>query len=200
MHKLLFASTNAGKLSEIREVASEHFIEVYSIDEYRKLHNLSALPEIDESAKTYEGNAEIKANIVFEWAKNFASLADDSGLEVEALGGGPGVLTARYAGVGASSNDKIIKLLKELEGVDNRQAKFVSCLNLKISDNQIITARAELIGSIALTPYGSGGFGYDPVFIPDGYKETLSELKEKKVEVATHRIKALQMLFQKIKN
>ena len=125
-------------------------------------------------------------------------MADDSGLEVEALNNMPGVETANYAGKAAGSEANIKKLLVALNNEKNRRARFVCFLLLKNNENEYIDSIGYLNGKISESPSGSGGFGYDPIFIPDGYSESLSSLKAQNIEIETHRVIALKKLFLKL--
>ncbi len=202
--EILFASGNKGKISEIREIASEFpSIKILAPLELSEVISKNGSPpDVVEDGVTYEENAALKSRAFFAWS-NIPSLADDAGLEVLALNGAPGVISARYAGEPSNAQNNIDKLLKELSGVKDRRAKFVSFLNLKISDRKgevvEIVAQASLEGEIALVPSGAGGFGYDPIFIPTGHKESLSALKERGIKVPTHRILSTRKLFTELK-
>lgn len=193
---ILFASGNKGKLAEVREIASTIGLEVFSPEELRNLKNLPPVPEVEESAETYHENAKLKADSLYVWSKGFPTLSDDSGLEVAALGGAPGVSTARYAGIGASNDQNITKLLEAMKGQTDRSARFVCHLCFRRGDDKYETTEAYMQGAVGTNKYGNGGFGYDPILIPHGYAETLAELKEKHIEVPTHRILALRKLFK----
>ena len=162
------------------------------------------VPDVAEHADSYHGNARLKADSFFRWC-GLPSLADDTGLEVDALGGRPGVHSARYAGPHGRSEDNIRKLLREISqspslGKKGRRARFVCHLVLKFGDGQYVENHAELMGEIGFAPHGHGGFGYDSVFIVDGYGKTLAELKEKDLPVKTHRILALEKLLSGLRS
>ncbi len=195
MIQLLFASTNKGKLVEVREIAREFGITIVSPSE---ICGGKDVPEVEESAATYKGNAQLKGEAFMKWS-GLPSLSDDTGLEVEALGGRPGVFSARYAGPRADPKKNIEKLLEVLKKEQNRKARFYSYLYLSDPHKPSRSAEGVLSGSIAKTPEGGGGFGYDSVFLVEGHNKTLASLKESGVKVETHRIKALRALFAKLK-
>lgn len=202
---LLFASSNEGKLVEVREIAASFSFRVLTPLELQEEASLfsglhspeGTIPEVKESADSYLGNARLKAEAFYNWS-GMASLADDAGLEVDALGGAPGVFSSRYAGLRASSPDNIQKLLAALAEAKDRSARFRSVLLLKLNKTQELIAEATLSGVIAEQVDGSGGFGYDSVFVVDGYAKTLARLKEERVVVKTHRILALEQLFRSL--
>jgi XTP/dITP diphosphohydrolase len=189
---LLFATTNKGKLVEAQKLADQYEITLYSLDQLSS--KLGAVPEVIEDLDSYYGNAHKKASSYFSWS-NQPTLADDTGLEVEALLGAPGVLSARYAGENASARANSDKLLHALEGKTNRKAKFICTLVFIDADSTISSVNAELKGEIADSPSGTGGFGYDSIFYIPELKMTLSEAKENGMAVETHRIKALKELL-----
>ena len=183
--KFVFATNNAHKLKEVKAILGNE-IEVLSLKE------IGCVADIPETADTLEGNALQKAEYIY---NNYQlnCFADDTGLEVEALNGAPGVYSARYAGEGHDSEANMQKLLKELEGKENRNAQFRTAFAL------IIDGKKELFegivkGKIITQKKGSEGFGYDPLFVPDGYTETFAELgadiknKISHRAVATHKL------------
>lgn len=192
--EILFASGNSGKLSEVRATAAEHGVRVLAPSDIG-----GAPPEVEESASDYLGNARLKAHAFFAWS-GIPSLSDDTGLEVDALNGRPGVLSARYAGPSASPADNIAKLLGELHGATNRSARFYCVLYAILDERNHMTAEAVLEGEIAQAPRGGGGFGYDSVFVVRGTGRTLAELKHEGSPVETHRIKACRNLFTKLRD
>lgn len=189
---ILFASTNRGKLVEVRQIAGEFGIAIRDLAELEPERGLA--PEVDESADSYEGNARLKAEAYAAWS-GMITLADDTGLEVAALGGKPGVRSARYAGPDADGAANRTRLLGELTGVDQREARFVCVLVLVVPEGAGRESRAALEGRISLNAAGSGGFGYDSIFFLPQYGMTLAEAKAQQVSVETHRIKALRQLF-----
>lgn len=180
--KLVFATTNTGKLAELRELVTG--VEVLSAAE--------AAPGLDvvEDRDTFLGNAEKKAR-EFLAATGLPSLADDSGLSVEALGGRPGVLSARYAPTDA---ERIAKLLAELEGVMNRKAHFTCALCLALPSGELETALGELHGVIGAAPRGEHGFGYDPLFVVPSLGKTLAELTRQQKAGLSHRGLAMRKM------
>lgn len=193
---LLFASTNPGKFTEMQRVFDSYNITIlFALNE----KSLTLLPKkppphVEETGKSYLENASIKAQAFYEWA-NLPTIADDAGLEVQALHGAPGLFSARYAGTGASSQDNIDKLLRALKGQENRQACFISSLVLKIDNKTTFRSEGRLWGEITREPKGRGGFGYDSIFMLQGAGETLAELKERSAEVDSHRVIAVKQLF-----
>ena len=152
MKDLVFATHNAHKLEEIRAILKEYNI--------LGLNDINCHTDIIEDARTLEGNAIIKANFVTN-NYNINCFADDTGLEVEALDGAPGVYSARYAGENATDEDRIKKLLGEMEGVEDRRAKFVTSVAVIFPDGKEITAMGEVNGTILNEPQGNNGFGYN---------------------------------------
>mgnify|MGYP001319063193 CR=1 FL=1 len=193
--RILFASANQGKLQEAQETARPYSIEIIGAQQISLEYNLPDIPQVSESGKNYLENAALKAQAFFLWSGGLPTLADDSGLEVKALGFAPGVLSARYAGECADDTDNVNKLLRELEGVVDRSASFLCYLYLKTGQSTYLTAHGELRGRIAHRPSGSGGFGYDPLFIPEGYEKSLAYLKQSRGAPKTHRVAAFEKLF-----
>jgi XTP/dITP diphosphohydrolase len=150
-------------------------------------------PEVEETEDTLEGNALLKARSVAA-ITGLAAVADDTGLEVRALGGAPGVFTARYAGPDATYADNVAKLLIELEGVEDRRARFRTAVALVDPAGGEVVVEGALDGSIGTEPRGTGGFGYDPVFVVDG--RTLAEIPPAEKNAISHRGRALQALAQ----
>ena len=191
--RFILASNNKGKLREMKAILSELGAEVISQGEA----GLSL--EAEETGATFEENALIKARAACEALKEPA-IADDSGLAVEALGGAPGVYSARYGGnVCKSDMDRVRLLLKNLESEKNRNAKFVSCIACVFPNGNVITARGECEGVIALTPRGEHGFGYDPVFELPEKGKTMAELSDVEKNAVSHRGKALKIFEMKLR-
>lgn len=191
---LVIATGNAGKLREIRVMLSGF------LGEIRTLHDhFDVLPEIAEDGDTFFENACIKANWVYKKLGLWA-LADDSGLSVDALGGSPGVMSARFAGepVNIAANNE--KLLTLLHGVpfDKRTARFTSATVLRIDEKTLLQAQGYCEGHITTEPKGNGGFGYDPLFVPDGYNVTFAQLCDEEKNRISHRGKALEGLKEKL--
>ncbi len=191
MVDILFASSNSGKAIEVRKICSRHGYKVHTADELISV--CGPPPTVEEGIESYLTNASLKATAYFNWS-GMPALGDDSGLEVEVLDNAPGISSARYAGEGTSSHDNIRKLLSNLKQATNRKAFFRAVLSFTTDGQRYIESTGILKGQIAQSPRGSGGFGYDSVFIPDGFAETLAQLKERGEFVATHRVLALEQL------
>jgi len=188
MKKLVFASNNAHKLSEIRAILGDR-LEIIS------LSDLQCHDEIPETADTLEGNALIKARYVWEHYGLYC-FADDTGLEVEALGGAPGVYSARFAGEHASFEDNVSLLLERLSGVAApRRARFRTVIAL-IDEYGTHFFEGSVDGEITLERSGAHGFGYDPVFRPEGREETFAQLTEQEKNSMSHRGRAVQKLVR----
>lgn len=186
MRKLVFATNNAHKLEEVRAILGEN-IEVLSLDD------IGCHADIPETAETLEGNAALKAEYIYEHY-GLDCFADDTGLEVEALDGAPGVYSARYAGgEGHDSEANMKKLLKELEGKDNRRAQFRTAICLIESGKEYLF-EGIVKGGIIEEKRGVSGFGYDPVFVPEGYGETFAEMGGEEKNKISHRARAVQQL------
>ena len=184
--ELLIATTNPGKIAELTEIFSG------LVPRLRSLSEFAATPEAEETGTTFEQNAVIKA-LHYSSHTGLWALADDSGLEVEALGGAPGVFSARYGGGSASYPERMARLLAEIAqtGDEARRARFVCVIALAApGDENIQTFTGECRGSIAHAPRGTGGFGYDPVFIPDGHAATFGELPAAAKQNLSHRARA----------
>lgn len=185
--RILVGTTNPGKLHEIlailREVGGIVWVTPAEVP----------LPKVAETGATFAENAVLKAWTIAE-ATGLAVLAEDSGLEVEALGGAPGVRSARYAGEPPDHSANNRKLLAALLGVGNRRARFRTVAALALPDGRVWTAEGTLDGQIALAPRGAGGFGYDPLFTPHGETRTLAELSLEEKNALSHRRKALEGL------
>jgi XTP/dITP diphosphohydrolase len=192
--KIIVATSNKGKLVEIREILQDIPVELFSLEDY-----WNPIPEIAETGNTFLENAKIKADWVFEKSKIW-SLSDDSGLEVDALGGEPGVRSARYAGDCSSTTENNRKLLNNLLQVPShlRTARFRCVVVLKIGPEKYITAGGVCEGKIGFEICGDGGFGYDPLFIPDGYEKTFAQLESKEKHTLSHRGKALAALREQL--
>lgn len=186
MRKLVFATNNAHKLEEIRAILGNK-VEVLS------LNDISCHADIPETADTLEGNAALKAQYIYEHY-GLDCFADDTGLEVEALGGAPGVYSARYAGGdGHDSEANMKKLLKELEGENDRRAQFRTVICL-IEDGKEHFFEGIVKGGIIEEKRGASGFGYDPVFVPEGYEETFAEMGSEEKNRISHRARAVRQL------
>ncbi len=189
--EIIFATNNRHKLEEAQAILGEEFKLVSPKD-------LNLFEDIPETADTLDGNAHIKA--AYLWEKfHRPCFADDTGLEVDALDGAPGVYSARYAGEEHNPINNTQKLLKELDGIKQRGARFRTVVALIIDDN-VYYFEGILRGKITLTPSGNGGFGYDPVFIPEGYSKTLAELTSMEKNLISHRGLAMRELSKFLNN
>lgn len=188
MKKLVFATNNAHKLEEIRAILGDK-VEILS------LNDINCHADIPETADTLQGNAALKAQYIYE---NYGldCFADDTGLEVEALNGAPGIYSARYAvGEGHDSEANMKKLLSEMQDKDNRKARFRTVICL-IEGGKEHFFEGIVNGSIIRERRGGAGFGYDPVFIPDGYSETFAEMGNDEKNKISHRARAVQKLCE----
>ncbi|WP_347065564.1 non-canonical purine NTP diphosphatase [Flavobacterium sp. WV_118_3] len=183
--KLVFASNNPNKIKEIQQLLPDS-IQVLS------LRDINCDTDIPETADTIEGNAILKANYVTEHY-GYNCFADDSGLEVDALNGAPGVISARYAGDHKNDNDNIDKLLSELETENNRKANFKTVIALNLNGTQQLFT-GIIHGTIIRERKGTNGFGYDPVFVPENDSRTFAELEMNEKSVISHRGKAVKQL------
>ena len=184
--KLVFATHNPNKLKEVREMVPAH-IELVGLNE------IGCFEEIPETADTIEGNARLKAEYVRDHY-GLPCFADDTGLEVSALNNAPGVYSARYAGPQKNATDNMNKLLAELKGMDDRSARFKTIIALALKDD-IIEIPGICNGQITHHRQGEGGFGYDPVFRPEGYLETFGQLAPEVKARIGHRGKAVRALM-----
>ena len=195
MTELVIATRNAHKTREIQQILGPQFT-------VRDLRTHSAISEIPETGISFEENARFKAVAVSQRLPDLV-IADDSGLEVDALGGAPGVYSARYAGIKASEKEKIDKLLRELASVgainDARRARFRCVLALACKGNLLGSVEGVVEGRIADKARGSGGFGYDPIFIPEGFQQTFGELPAEVKNTISHRAKAIRRLATKLR-
>ena len=192
LSRLLIATHNQGKLEEFRALLKELPLELCD------LNSFPAILPVAETGSTFTENASLKATAYAVQAGEI-TLADDSGLEVHALGGAPGVLSARYAGAGASDFERTEKLLREvLETADaERAARFVSVIAIADASGAILNVSTGVCnGTISRTPRGKNGFGYDPIFIPDGFKETFGELSNQIKQEISHRARASKKIIE----
>ena len=180
--QILIGTGNAGKIREIRRALVGLPILLRTLEEF------PSLIAPDEDGENYEANARIKAQS-YARETGLTTLADDSGLEVEALGGRPGVHSARYGGDGLSDQDRVALLLDELKDQSNRSARFVCAMVLEGGMRTFVQETVE--GTLTKEPQGSGGFGYDPIFIPHGYDQTFGVLPTEVKQRLSHRGKAL---------
>ena len=190
MITMIAASSNAHKIKEIQSIMSKFGVKVVSRKE-------AGVPEfeIEEDGETFEENSLKKAEAIMK-ATGKLTVADDSGLMVDYLGGAPGVYSARFSGEDCDDEKNNENLLKHLEGLpaEDRKAKFVSVITLMFPDGNTIVARGECPGRIIETPTGENGFGYDPLFVPDGLSKTFAQLSDKEKNSISHRARALEKL------
>ena len=191
MEKLVIATGNAGKLKEMKEMLGDLF-EVIGLKEAK------ASTTAEENGCTFAENALIKAEDIFKQTGENV-LADDSGLCVEALGGEPGIYSARYAGENATQEQKNALLLKNLHGAQNRRAKFVCAVALILKNGQVIQAEGETDGEILQSENGNGGFGYDPLFYSYDLKKSFGDCSDEEKNSVSHRSRALKNLLEKLR-
>lgn len=193
MMRLIIASNNKNKIREFRELAEGMDIELLSQSE------AGLELEVEETGTTFEENAYLKAKAVTD-ATGCAAVSDDSGLCVDALGGGPGVYSARYGpGHDADYSEKNAYMLNDIgDGTAERSARYVCCICCTLPDGGIIRARGECEGEITRAPRGSGGFGYDPIFRPLGFDRTMAELSPEEKNAISHRGKALRQFMERL--
>ena len=190
--KLVFASNNKNKIQEIQALVPNTFQIV-------SLEDIGCFEDIPETADTIEGNAILKANYV---TSNYGydCFADDTGLEVDALNGAPGVYSARYAGEQKDANDNMDKLLSELKDKSNRKANFKTVIALNLNGEQNLFT-GIINGKIIEEKIGTNGFGYDPIFVADGFDKTFAELSMEEKSTISHRgiaVKELILFLQKL--
>jgi XTP/dITP diphosphohydrolase len=185
MQTLVFASNNAHKLEEVSAIIGNNF-------KILSLKDIQCFDDIPETAPTLQGNAEQKAD----WVKEkygYDCFADDTGLMIDCLGGAPGVYSARYAGENVTYDDNVNKVLNEMQNCDNRTAHFATVICLILNGEKHFF-EGEVRGEITKDKRGTSGFGYDPVFLPDGLSETLAEMSAEKKNGLSHRYFATKKL------
>ena len=190
---LLAATNNKGKLIEIREILAPYFGRVVSAKE------AGIALDVDENADTFEGNALLKAE-AFCRASGMPAVADDSGLCVDALNGEPGVYSARYMGEGHTDAERTEFVLQKLKDVtrEKRTARFVSAAVIVFPDGRKCSAVGTCEGMIAFSPAGNNGFGYDPVFVPEGETRSFSQMSDEEKNAISHRGRAMRALAEKL--
>lgn len=194
--QLLVATNNAGKIRELNELLADLPIQLKSLKDFENI------VDVAETGETFTENAVLKAREYALQTKMWA-VADDSGLEVEALGGAPGVFSARYAGEQASNEERIEKLLQELEKTKDKNlfAQFVCVMAIADENGEIkFIAEAVCKGKISLNAYGNNGFGYDPVFIPAGFTQTFGELSDEIKQKISHRAQASSKIIRYLRD
>jgi XTP/dITP diphosphohydrolase len=186
---LLLATRNRHKTREFSQLLGPNFT-------LRDLTSEHDLPEILETGRTFEENAVIKAIGISKIFPDEIVIGDDSGLEVKSLEGAPGIFSARYAGEKASDRRNVEKLLRELQGMPERPARFRCVIALAKNGELITMVAGEVAGTITKSPRGENGFGYDPIFIPEGFEETFAELRSDTKNAISHRAKAVAELVR----
>lgn len=185
--KILIATTNRGKLNDIREILKDLNLNIISFLDFKDY------PDVEETGETFEANARLKAEVAFEKYK-IPVIADDSGLSVEQLNGAPGVISARFAGENATDEDNNKKLIRELEKhPEPHLAKYI-CVAVYYDGNEFIEAYGECKGKIVKNGRGTNGFGYDPYFIADGFELTMGEMSLEDKNKISHRVRAFEQL------
>jgi XTP/dITP diphosphohydrolase len=185
--KLVFATNNKHKLEEVADRLKDKI-------ELLTLSDIGCNEDIEETGSTFEENASLKSQYIFE-KYHLNCFGDDSGLQVEALNGEPGVYSARYAGEHGNHNANIDKLLKTLTGIENRKARFITVISL-IWNGKEHFFEGTVKGTIRHERIGNGGFGYDPVFQPDGFNITFAEMSLEEKNKLSHRAKAVEKLVE----
>ncbi len=190
METIVAASRNPNKIREIDAITSSYGLHIIPRDD-------AGVPEIEieEDGETFEENSLKKARTIMEMTGEIA-IADDSGLEVEYLHGAPGVYSARFAGEETSdvkNNEKLLSLMEDLP-YKERRARFVSVITMVYPDGKTLVARGECYGHILTEPEGNNGFGYDPLFVPDGYQRTFAQMEASEKNRISHRAMALKKL------
>ncbi|WP_120187484.1 non-canonical purine NTP diphosphatase [Tenacibaculum lutimaris] len=189
--KLVFATNNLNKLAEVQKMLPTT-IELLS------LKDINCFDDIEETATTLEGNAQIKANHISE-KYGYNCFADDTGLEVSALNGAPGVYSARYAGEPTNAENNMQKLLQELDNQTNRDAQFKTSICLNLNGEQFLFD-GVCKGTILTSKQGEKGFGYDPIFQPEGYNKSFAEMTAEEKNNISHRGLAIQQLVSFLKS
>jgi len=186
---IVLATRNKKKIEEIKRIIADLSISILTLDDF------IGCPEVEEEGATFEENAVKKAQTVARYTGK-PSIADDSGLEVYALNGAPGPLSARYAGEDTDDRKNIEKLVFEMRSIDDEQrgARFVCCIALAFPEGGVKTFSGYVEGKIGRKPRGFQGFGYDPVFYPEGYNRTFAEMTADEKDALSHRGKALRKL------
>ena len=190
MSYVVAATSNLHKVEEYKKLLGDIDVEIKSLADFPNF------PEVEENGKSFRENAEIKALAASKYC-SAAAFADDSGLEVEALDGRPGIYSSRYAPTDA---ERITKLLGELEGKENRRARFVCAISIAFNGEIMETFEGTVEGTITFAPRGDGGFGYDPVFQPDGYDQTFGELPADVKNSISHRARAFANAVDFVEN
>jgi XTP/dITP diphosphohydrolase len=192
---IVLATRNRKKVEELKRMFTGYSVVFQTLDAF------PGCPEVTEDGRTFRQNAVKKAVAIARYTGCIA-LADDSGLEVDALDRAPGVFSARYAGKDASDGDNVKKLLKDLRRVDDpagRTARFVCCIALALPDGKVKTFTGHINGTIGKRPRGQNGFGYDPIFYPKGQGITFAEMDDREKDGMSHRGRAMKKLYAYLK-
>lgn len=186
MSKIVAATRNPHKLAEYRKLLAGRDLEILSLNDY------PGYEEPEENGSSFAENAGLKALAAADYCDQPA-FADDSGLEVEALNNAPGIYSSRYA---ANDQARIARILRELEGKENRRARFVCVIAVAFNGEIVGSFRGEVYGTIIREPRGTNGFGYDPVFVPDGFDQTFAELAPEEKNKISHRARAVKKVIE----
>lgn len=192
---IVLATTNRKKIEEMKRMFAGYDIRFVT------LKSFPGCPEVVEDGKTFRANARKKACAVSKFT-GYPAIADDSGLEVTALGGAPGVYSARYAGKKANDTDNVKKLLREMKPLTelrDRKARFICCVAFSTPDGNERTFTGYVKGVIGRKKKGFNGFGYDPVFYPEGYDKTFAEMSDQEKDLLSHRGRAMKKLYRFLK-
>ena len=190
MSYIVAATANLHKVEEYKKLLGDMDVEIKSLTDFPNF------PEVEENGSSFKENAAIKAKAASKYCEA-AAFADDSGLEVDALDGRPGIYSSRYA---ATDAERIAKLLGELDGKTNRRARFVCAIAIAFNGEVLETFEGTVEGTITLAPRGDGGFGYDPVFQPDGCDQTFGELPAEVKNSISHRARAFASAVEFVEN
>lgn len=189
--QIVLATRNKGKIRELARIFAHELPEV----ELLGTDNFPDLADVDETEDSFEGNALLKAVAVSRFTK-LPAIADDSGLAVDHLKGAPGIYSARYSGVHGDDEANLQKVLREMEGIANRRAQFVCAAAFVAPNGYQKVIRAEMVGQLISLPRGANGFGYDPIFVPEGFAQTTGEMAPDLKDSISHRGKAMRELAQ----
>jgi len=189
--QIVLATRNKGKIRELARIFAHELPEV----ELLGTDNFPDLADVDETEDSFEGNALLKAVAVSLFTK-LPAIADDSGLAVDHLKGAPGIYSARYSGVHGDDEANLQKVLREMEGIANRRAQFVCAAAFVAPNGYQTVIRAEMVGELISQPRGANGFGYDPIFVPEGFAQTTGEMAPDLKDSISHRGKAMRELAQ----
>ena len=190
MTQIVVATANAHKVEEYKKLIGDQQVELLSLLDY------PGCPEIIENGSSFEENASLKAVAASKYC-GIPVFADDSGLEIEALNGAPGIFSARYA---ETNEKRIERVLSEMQGIANRKARFVCVIAIAFNGEVIETFEGVVNGHISDRPRGSNGFGYDPIFVPEGYDERFAELSEEAKNQISHRSEAYRKAVEFIED